>query len=450
MLVLWFLQIFFLNNYYQEMKINETNRIATSVTAAYNQMDAEEFWRRVYDFTDTSDVYIRVEANSIPLPGPELEGTYWQKVFSYKSEINAVKEQLYKSSGRSVSVILSETRTNTNTLAYAGYLDNRDSSNEVILYIFSPLYPVESTVDILQQQLVYVTIISVVLAFLLSFYLSNRISKPIKDINNQAKKLASGKYGIVFQGGHYTEIINLADTLTHTSLQLERASCLQKDLMANVSHDLRTPLTMVKSYAEMIRDISGDVPEKRNAHLQVIIDEADRLNRLVNDMLTLSRMQSGVLELQKADFSMREVADAILQSYTILMEQEGYSILLDCPEDLIVNGDAAKLKQVLSNLLNNAVKYCGSNKTIFLSIRRVKSKMRCEVTDQGMGIEPEELSQIWDRYYKASTNHVRTTTGTGLGLSIVKEILTLHNAKFGVESEVGKGSTFWFELPLVR
>jgi len=114
-----------------------------------------------------------------------------------------------------------------------------------------------------------------------------------------------------------------------------------------------------------------------------------------------------------------------------------------------VNGDQAKIKQVISNLLNNAIKYCGSNKTIFVSIRNLRGKMKCEITDQGMGIDPSELPYIWDRYYKTSTNHVRATTGTGLGLSIVKEILTMHNAKFGVTSEIGKGSTFWFEMSVV-
>ncbi|MEG1584790.1 MAG: HAMP domain-containing sensor histidine kinase, partial [Anaerovorax sp.] len=315
---------------------------------------------------------------------------------------------------------------------------------------FSPLYPVSSTVSILTNQLIYVTIISLILAFLLSFYLSNRIARPIRSITRQAKKLANGQYGIIFQGGHYTEIINLANTLTHTSLQLEKANTLQKDLIANVSHDLRTPLTMVKSYAEMIRDLSGDVPEKRNSHLQVIIEEADRLNLLVSDMLTLSRLQSGVVTVEPESFSMKDTAESIIHAYTLLEEQEGYSILLDCPEDIMAKGDPMRIKQVVSNLLNNAVKYCGQDKTVFVSVRRVRNKMRCEVTDHGMGIESSEFDQIWDRYYKASTNHIRTTTGTGLGLSIVKEILTLHNSKFGVISQVGKGSTFWFELEIAR
>ena len=131
---------------------------------------------------------------------------------------------------------------------------------------------------------------------------------------------------------------------------------LQKDLIANVSHDLRTPLTMVKSYAEMIRDLSGDNPQKRNAHLQVIIDEADRLNLLVNDMLTLSRMQSGAIVIEKTHFNIKEAVEGILLSYKLLMEEDGYRINLDCRGDILVDADPERMKQVFSNLINNALK----------------------------------------------------------------------------------------------
>lgn len=316
------------------------------------------------------------------------------------------------------------------------------------MYLVSPLRPVTSTITILQNQLVIILVLALIMAFLLSLYLSTRIAKPITSITHAAGKLADGQYGITFPpSGHYSEINDLAETLNKASTELEKSVMLQKDLLANVSHDLRTPLTMIKSYAEMIRDLSGDIPEKRDAHLNVIIEEADRLNVLVSDMLALSRMQSGTMSLDKAEFNMREAVESVLSPYKILEEQEGFTIIFSCREDNIpVTGDQDKIKQVLSNLLTNAIKYCGSDKKIFVNLRRWGRKVHCEVVDHGVGIKPEELSHIWERYYKTSSNHARTTSGSGLGLSIVKEILTLHNAKFGVESKVGKGTTFWFEL----
>ena len=286
------------------------------------------------------------------------------------------------------------------------------------------------------------------MAFAISIYLSRRISSPIRRITDQAKELAKGKYGVPFDGGNYSEIMNLADTLTHASMELAKSDKLQKDLIANVSHDIRTPLTMVKSYAELIRDISGEDSEKREEHLKVIIDEADRLNRLVSDLLTLSKMQAGVESLSLSEINVSELVESVVGPYIEILKEEGYNIVTQCDEKLWFIGDLAKMKQVIGNLLSNAIKYCGKDKTVYINAYEEKSNLHLEVIDNGMGISEEDISQIWERYQKGSTNHVRKTSGTGLGLSIVKEILNLHNAKFGVESRLQEGSKFWFELPL--
>lgn len=143
--------------------------------------------------------------------------------------------------------------------------------------------------------------------------------------------MGKGNYGVKFQGGHYTEIVELADTLTNASRELEKTDMYQKDLIANVSHDLRTPLTMIKSYAEMIRDLSGDNPEKRASHLAVIIDEADRLNVLVNDMLNMSRMQNRTITIERSNFDLKTTAESLLASYDLLAEQEGITLSSTVP-----------------------------------------------------------------------------------------------------------------------
>lgn len=443
--LLWFLQIFFLNHYYEEMKIKDTNKIAHEIMMMYGD---EDFIDTVSDLSSINDMYIHIEASDGSIIfEPATYGDKHAGYAAYIRSIDRMKNELVNSSSKSVALTVPVADTNYKMLSYATYLDTTPE-HEIVLYLFSPLYPVESTISILQNQLFTVTILSLIVASFIGIILARRIAKPIDDINKTAKQLAKGEFGIIFHGGHYSEIINLADTLTYTSIELEKASRLQVDLMANVSHDIRTPLTMVKSYAEMIRDISGDNPQKRSAHLQVIIDEADRLNVLVTDMMELSKMQSGVAVLEKRVFSVREATESILQSYGVLIEQEGYTIIFNCPEDIKINADEAKIKQVISNLINNAVKYCGVDRTVYISALRTGSRLRFEVTDHGMGIEPSELEHIWDRYYKSSTNHVRNTTGSGLGLSIVKNILILHKAEFGVNSEIGKGSTFWFELKI--
>ncbi|MBQ4595722.1 MAG: HAMP domain-containing histidine kinase, partial [Firmicutes bacterium] len=313
-----------------------------------------------------------------------------------------------------------------------------------------PLWPVSSTIDILTNQLVYVTFISLLVACLISFYLSIRITRPIRTITRSAERLGRGEYGIIFRGGHYTEINNLADTLTQASIELEKSDMLQKDLIANVSHDLRTPLTMIKSYAEMIRDLSGDNPAKREQHLQVIIDETDRLNSLVGDLLSISRLQSGKMVLEKSDFNITHATESIINTYKIMEIDEGYTFNFNSKVNFIVNGDEEKIKQVISNLFTNAIKFAGEDKTVNVTIKRKGRVVLCKIEDHGIGIAAEELDHVWERYYRASSNMARPAEGSGLGLSIVKEILTLHKVDFGVESTEGKGTTFWFELPHVK
>jgi Signal transduction histidine kinase len=444
MLILWFLQIFFIKSYYEEMKIVETRKIARTIQSQYGNKDLIE---NISAISYKNDMYIQIESSdgTIIFSPAKDDGFKIPANGFYMRELSSVKDQLLEGNSESVSVVMEDPRHNQNTLAYAAYLDDSEGK-EIILYILSPLYPVDSTVSILASQLVYVTLISLLLACALSFLISNKIARPIVKITGSASKLAEGNYSAKFEGGHYSEITQLADTLNYTSQELAKADILQKDLIANVSHDLRTPLTMVKSYAEMIKDLSGDNPEKRNAHLQVIIDEADRLNLLVSDLLVISRMQAGIETLHITEFNIRSSILSILNSYHILSEQEGYIFCFDCDKDIFVKGDEARIKQVISNLVNNGVKHSGESKTLTITLKEEKDMVRCEVKDFGEGIPQDELEHIWERYYKASSNHSRNTTGTGLGLSIVKEILLLHHAKFGVISKLNEGSTFWFEL----
>ena len=445
MVILWFLQIFFLDTYYEEMKVSQTRKVANDIISHYGDNDLVNY---ISGLSNRNDMYIHIESSDgtiIFSPTQNLDRPSMPGGDIYLMEMAIMKKNLIQNDQKSVSILMSDRGRKDNTLAYGVYLDAK-KGQEVILYIFSPLFPVESTVEILSNQLKYVTLISLALAFGLSLLISSRISKPIINITKSAAQLAEGNYGVTFEGGRYSEIAQLADTLNYTSRELAKTDILQKDLIANVSHDLRTPLTMVKSYAEMIRDLSGNNPEKRNAHLQVIIEEADRLNLLVADMLMISKMQSGVEVLHMTEFRLRDAVTGILNSYRLLAEQEGFSFTCQCDPDVVATGDEARIRQVLSNLVNNAVRYSDDKKNISINVTETEDAVRCEVTDTGQGIPEDELEHIWERYYKSSSNHSRNGSGTGLGLSIVKEILLLHKANFGVESRLHEGSTFWFQL----
>ncbi len=339
-------------------------------------------------------------------------------------------------------------------MLYVEFFEAGDKGYYVILN--TKVTPVSATVNTLQYELVIISILFIIAAIIMAIILSRNISAPISKINNAAKQLAKGDYSTVFEGDGYAEIAELRDTLNYAARELSKIEGFRRELIANVSHDLRTPLTMITGYAEVMRDLPGEnTPE----NVQVIIDEGSRLTTLVNDLLDLSKLQSGTTTLSKTVFSLTECVKAINRRYQKLKENDGYEIHFHSDGDVYVEGDYSKLGQVIYNLVNNAISYTGEDKrvTIVQSVKPAEipdkpDRVRISVRDTGMGISKENLEYIWDRYFKENKTHKRAVVGTGLGLSIVKGVLLMHGAAFGVETSqdpVNHGSTFWFEMDVV-
>ena len=319
---------------------------------------------------------------------------------------------------------------------------------DVCLYISYSTVLADKTVGNMQLQLVLISLIVIFVALIISGLLSMELTKPISQISRAAKRMATGDYSVDFQAQYsYAEMNALAETLNYAKEEISRADELQKEVLANVTHDLKTPLTMIKAYASMIQEISGDNPEKREKHTQVIIDETDRLTALVNDILKMSKIRSGMDTLKTEEFNLSEFIHTVLERFEFLTETQGYTIVRDIDDELYTRADKNKIEQVVYNLIGNAVNYTGDDKKITVSLHRKNEKIRFSVTDTGKGIPPEECSTIWERYYSSAETHKRPIKGTGLGLSIVKTILVKHGFGFGVDSEVGKGSTFFVDFP---
>lgn len=317
------------------------------------------------------------------------------------------------------------------------------TGRELVIMINTIITPVDATVHTLRIQLIYISIIMVILSLVIAIVISLKISKPIIKMNDSAKKLGKGEYDVHFQGDGYKEIAQLSETLNQAAVELSKAEGLQRELIANVSHDLRTPLTMITAYSEVMRDLPGEnTPE----NVQVIIDEAKRLTTLVNDLLDVSKLQAGVMELNAKQYDLTESIESVLTRYSKFLEQNGFTVDFEYDRHIVVEADEDKMYQVIYNLVNNAINYTGDDKKIIVRQRVNGSIARIEVIDSGEGIAKEELANVWERYYKVDKNHKRAVMGTGLGLSIVKNVLKLHRLQFGVESEVGKGTCFWFEI----
>ena len=438
-ILLWFMQVMFLQSYYSSMKKNEVIKLAEKIESEYKNGNFLEIVDNIA-YKNMSNIYIYDLSGNL-----KYSSTNSATIFQTPSKVaildlSKVLSRILKNEKISYTIKLDKFKSDI--FIYGKIMDGTDAC----LIMATPIDPIDTTTSVLKNQLLYVTIISLVFSAIISIFISKNLSKPLRIMNDSAKKLAQGNYDVKFEKGGYVELDELADTLNFATFEMAKTDKIRKELIANVSHDLRTPLTMIKAYSEMIRDLSGDNKEKREEHLKVIIDEADRLTRIVNDMMDLSKIESGIIKLNKEKIDIAEVVNSIKNGFNILSDNKECIIKVTSPEQAFALADKTKIEQVVYNLVNNAINHSLDNKSIQIKITISSKKVRVEVIDNGPGIAKEELAHIWSRYYKVDKTFKRSNTGSGLGLSIVKNILEKHGANYGVESKVGVGSNFWFEL----
>ncbi len=320
-----------------------------------------------------------------------------------------------------------------------------ESGVTAVLVLRTVITPISAARDTLFTVLLAVTVILLILAALLALFISRTVVRPIEQINRGAKRLAMGDYSYRFpESGSYREASELGATLNRASQELSKVEDLRRELIANVSHDLRTPLTLISGYSEVMRDLPGEITPE---NLQTIIDESARLTSLVNDLLEISKIQSDNLRPTLLPFSVSEMLRESVSTYRTLAACKGYCFDLQIDGEAWITGDRSMLVRALNNLINNALTHTGDDRLVQIRQITTPEAVRVEVTDTGAGIPQEKLQDIWDRYYKVDAEHKRSAVGTGLGLSIVKSIVSLHQGACGVRSSNGYGSTFWFELP---
>jgi len=259
--------------------------------------------------------------------------------------------------------------------------------------------------------------------------------------------MADGQFDAPVRVRNRDEIGELAATLEQMGRDLARVEGLRREFIANMSHDLRTPLTLIRGYAESLRDLERTPPEVRRRQLDSIVSESERLARLVDDLLDLSRMQS---EAPRPDFAavrLDRLAAQVADRFRDQADALGMRLAVDAGEPCTVRADAARLEQVLYNLVQNALQHAASGGVATVRVMRRGDVVRCEVADDGPGIPHDEREAIWERFRKGSAQTGSSSRGTGLGLAIVRSILAAHGAPHGADSPPGSGATFWFELP---
>ena len=335
-----------------------------------------------------------------------------------------------------------------NIYVYGTYIDYYNTEKKAVLYVSTTLDPVGSAVTIIRFQLMWVTLLSLFVGFIFAWFIAKSFGKPVAQLSEKANRLGESDYPEKFEEGFCSELDELSRKLDSTSEKLIETRTFQTELLANVSHDLRTPLTMIKGYAEIIADTSWDDEEQCRADVAVIIRETDRLTSLVNEILEYSELKTGDVpcELVKVDLS--ALVKKVCKSFEELYKGKEEKIETDIKESVIVDGISGRLERAVYNLIDNAFRYTDNSRTVTVKLSTTEKTAKIEVTDYGSGIPKSEIEHIWDRYY---TFRQRKGKGvSGLGLAIVKQTAEMHGGKCYVESTEGKGSTFAIELDLSK
>lgn len=431
--VIWLLQILSLDIYYEMSKKSEIKNIASKVKSAY----AENDYSNILDnLAYREDVCIEIiEDKNISY----FTDSASRGCLIGSNELNSYKLSFMSSGNNSVTYRVINPRFKNKALIYGLKIDENTYA-----FISTSLEPISSTVSLLKRQLILTIGIVLLVAFLIAYTISKKISSPIEKITSISKKMSSGIYDVNFDTGtDINEIKELEITLNKMSEELSKTENLRREFLANVSHDLKTPLTLIKANAEMVRDLNYNNKEKREKSLNTVTSEVDRLNLLVEDILDLSKIQSNAEDLDLEEFNISEIIRTIVERFNVLCERDGYSIECDL-FDFNITADKKKIEQVIYNLITNAINYTGDDRKVFIKMKDDNNKVKVEIIDTGNGINDEDLEHIWDKYYKADKKYKRVTYGTGLGLSIVKNILNLHKFEYGVESKKNEGTTFYF------
>ena len=443
LLLLWLFQVVFLEQFYYLMHFSS---VEDQVTELVQSIEDEQNLETALNNTEILDRFEQLsESKNL---GFEIIDTNGNSVVQYALAM----EQMFKRSlqdvtltalsGEIVKTEIAHMRFGTEYWVLA--MPIHSGSKEVMgaIIITAPIESVAETTDIIKQQLIYITLILLLLASAIALLVSNQFSKPIVKISQAAKEISKGNFDVDLKIQSKDEIGQLSVDISEMGQSLGQIDRLRKELIGNISHELRTPLSIIRGYAETLRDVTGDIPEKRSKQLDIIVKESERLGHLIEDVLSMSQLESGVIALDFKCFDLVKTLGEMTNRFDVV-----HDIQLKCSLDAIsVKADKARIEQVLYNLIGNAVQHSESHAPVELLVTEQGQSVKVEIKDYGHGISAEELPYIWDRFYQSKNTENGKPSGTGLGLAIVKAILVNHKVNYGAASEVGKGSTFWFTL----
>lgn len=440
-LLFWLILHFSVGIQYQDRVETELDSAAQSIWEKYGQKDFESnisFLSRTNGYfvqiLSEKDASILLSVNSQGESGrPQQDNIADQSLF----------ERLDESDGFCHYYVEDETH-DSQWVVSAVVFASREGNREVLV-VSKSLADVDALMSLLTSRYWMITLVVLGLASVLSILLANYFSKPFRHLNRSAVQMAAGNYRTDFVKEGPSEARLLAETLEQAQDEFNKTEQLRRDFVANVGHDMKTPLTVIRMYAEMLEAFSGEIPGKREEHIAMILKETDYLTEFINDTMELAQLQSGTVKMEASAFSIRDLVHEAVSD--ACAGKENFRFEVRCDRDCRVWGDRKMIYRVVHNFATNAIKYSDKVNRARANIRIYHGNVRVEIIDYGIGISKENLKYVWKRFYQVEP-HDRKKKGRGLGLNIVSEILDMHYAPYGVDSAPGQGSCFWFMMEI--
>lgn len=463
----WFLEDFYINNkqnsliqVYNLMNTAAIEGNLTSEKMIGNLSEQVEVGNISFVVT-TSDNQLLLTATQNDRKTQEL----FTQLMGYLLNVNQVKGRLLKSSGQYQIHSARDVVSGDEYIEMWGRLNN---GNAFILR--SPLESIRESVGLSNKFLIYITLIMGCIGSIFVWFFTKRITNPILELTRLSERMADLDFEAKYVSGGKNEIGVLGENFNSMSEKLEQTVSelknanyeLQKDIekkekietmrtefIGNVSHELKTPIALIQGYAEGLKEGVSDDPESRAFYCDVIMDEANKMNQLVKNLLTLNQLEFGEEEIAFERFDITELIRGIIQSNDIIIQQKGVEVKFQCKEAVFVWADEFKVEQVVRNYLSNALNYVDDDKVIDIRImiNDAKDKVRVSVFNTGKQIPEEDIEFIWNKFYKVDKARTREYGGHGIGLSIVKAIMDSFQQEYGVVN-YENGVAFWFELDL--
>ncbi len=465
-LLCWLMNTFFLEQYYIARKTGVIMGAYETISQAANSdtYSTEAFRGKLNDVCGVYNITIYVmDANSRTKyasinGGSELEIRLMAYLFGVDTDTTKVIRE-------GEDYVVQRVRVGEDE-----YLEMYGRLNSGISFIMrTPVESIRESVKDANRFQIYVGVLVTMAGGVIIWLVSRKITRPILELSHISEKMVHLDFEAKYQGKTRNEIDLLGENINKLSASLERSISelktannelqrdiekkeqideMRKEFLANVSHELKTPIALIQGYAEGLAEGINDDPESRSFYCEVIMDEAGKMNDMVKKLLTLNQLEFGNDRVIMERFDLTALVKNQLQSADILTKQNGIEIRMEEWPSVFVWGDEYKIEEVFMNYFSNAVHYCGGAKKIVISLEQREDKVRVGVFNTGSPIPEEAIPRLWEKFYKVDKARTREYGGSGVGLSIVKAIMESMNQLYGVENH-SNGVLFWFELERV-